>query len=159
MEKRFPVFAILAGCFVTYLFLPSCSSNKKFTGTPPILKGPINITGYDTSKGTLTLKDDNGTDASNVSVQRKMKVNWNLTSSTQSKIEITAIKSDPHFPFNDPNFFTVAPKPVGSSNHWQAEIEDLDTTKGAIEKYIIQWQLKGFPKTYTFDPLLQLNPH
>jgi hypothetical protein len=160
MEMNFRFIVMLAGCFVIYLFLPSCSNSQNFKGKPSlVLNGQINITDYDTSDSTLTLQDTNGNNAYWVVVTRKKTVNWNLTSSTASKIVITDISKDTNFAQNDSTFFSTDPHTVGSTDHWQAVIGDPAGNKGTIEKYWIRWKLKSGGPEYIFDPLLQLNPH
>ncbi len=97
MKLRF--IATLLACFAIYFFLPSCKSRAKFIANPGgVLKGPINITGYDISNGSLTLEDNNHNNASWVVVSRITTVNWNLvTGSAASKIIIQEHRSGPKF--------------------------------------------------------------
>lgn len=149
---------MLFGCFAIYFFLPSCKSSSFSGKTGQKLVGPINITGFDTSNGTLTLKDNDKNNADNVIVLRTQVINWNVTSDA-SKVEIVGIDSASKYQHNDPNFFSIAPHQVGNSSHWQATVSSPDPNNGVIfEVYYIKWKLKDSSAIYTFDPLLQLYP-
>lgn len=159
MKQSIRFVAMLFACFAINFFFSSCNRGAKFNGkTGQKLIGPINITGYNISDQSLTLKDVDNNNARYVSVSRTQVINWNVTSEA-SEVEIVEIAPDPGYHYNDPSFFSTVPHEVGASSHWQATIGSPDPNNGIIfEKYYIKWKLKNDSKTYSFDPLLQLNP-
>ena len=160
MKKRIRFIAMLFAFFVIYFFLPSCNSSSNFTGkTGKNLTGPILITAHYTKDSSLRLIDStNKNNAGYVQVSRNMAIVW---VNKDSKIKILSIAPDAKYHANDPNFFSAnnLPQQIGNSPRWKAEVGSPDANQGILfEKYLIRWQLKSTGATYTFDPLLQLNP-
>ncbi len=160
MKHSIRFIAMLFGCFAISFFFSSCNWKAKFAKTGQMISGPINITDFHTSDGSLTLKDNNNNNASWVSVSKNQVIKWNVTSkASASHVEIVEIASASKYHSNNPNFFSTPPQQAGNSQHWQATVDSPDPNQGVIfEVYYIKWKLKGEPTIYTFDPLLQLNP-
>lgn len=159
MKHSIRFIAVLFACFAINFFFSSCNTKAKFAKTGQKLVGPIQIIGYDTADGSLTLKDSiTNNNAVYVLVSRTKVINWNTTSHA-SNVEIKDISADPNYHYNDPNFFSTPPNQQGNSQHWQATIGSPNPGNGIIfEKYYIKWKLKNSTTIYSFDPLLQLNP-
>lgn len=155
MKQSIRIIAMLFGCFAIYFILPSCNSSAKYAGkTGQKLEGPILIKGYNTSDNSLTLKDQNRNHAEYVTVSRGQTIDWNVTIADVEIVGIGLVKA---FGVNDSDFFQVTPHRNGKSK-WSATIGNLAEHKGFIVKYYIRWQLISTGQTYTYDPLLQLNP-
>ncbi len=167
MKRSFRVAKVLLACFVISHFFVSChekndSDDKKYKNflAGKLLKGDIHIIDYSMADGSLTLVDDVKHNATYAQVTRDQKIKWVIDTDDNpgmDNFQIDSIYPDPKFP-NPPDFFSETPAAEG--NHWEARINgnNLDTTKGFLEKYIIAWQIKGKSKTYTYDPIMQLNP-
>lgn len=148
--------AMLFVCFAINFFFSSCNNSEKFAKPGQLLIGPINISGYDATDHSLTLKDNNGHNAEWVKVSKNQVINWNVTDHAGALIAIDTIAVDTSYS-GDPNFFSTAPHRLGPLK-WQAQIKNSSPAKIILEKYYIKWTLKSTGKTYIFDPLLQLNP-
>ena len=156
MQKGSRVLATLLICLTLFNFFSSCNSSSKFSGkTGKFLVGPIRITGYVVSSSTLILKDQQGNNASYIRVNRNQPINWVVT---KSDLQIIDIAPDPKYPGNEPTFFSALPHQQGDPKHWQATVGYPDSTKGFVEEYFIKWKRDGDDSTYTYDPLIQLNP-
>jgi acyl-CoA synthetase (AMP-forming)/AMP-acid ligase II len=159
MKHSIRYIAMLFACFAINFFFSSCNTKAKFNGkTGQILNdGAINISDYDITDSSLTLRDNNGNNAQWVKVSKNQVVNWNLTGKAAKDIKIDTIAVDTTYPCSDQNFFSSAPHRLGPLK-WQAQIKNSSPAKIILEKYYIKWTLKSSGQTYTFDPLLQLNP-
>ena len=155
MKQSVRFIAMLFACFAIF---SSCNRSAKFNGkTGQILIGPINISGYDATDQSLTLKDNNGHNAQWVKVSKNQVVNWNLTGKAAQDIKIDTIAVDTTYPCSDQNFFLQIPHSNGKLQ-WRAQIKNSSPANIILEKYYIKWTLTSSGQTYTFDPLLQLNP-
>ncbi|HSN09356.1 MAG TPA: hypothetical protein VLS85_09965, partial [Hanamia sp.] len=157
MKQSIRFIAMLFACFAISFFFSSCKTKAKFVKTGQMLIGPINISGYDVTDQSLTLKDNNGNNAQWARVSKNQVVNWNVTDDAARYIEIDTIAVDTTYLCNDQNFFSSAPYRLGPLK-WQAQIKNSSPAKIILEKYYIKWTLKSNGQSYTFDPLLQLNP-
>lgn len=186
MKWSFRTTKILFACLVVGYFLPSCNDDRKCSAdekiiadqrdtikqlkndlenmklrflqdAPPHLTGDlIKITGYDTSKQTLTLHDQYSNPASAVSVNRNQIINWQVNG-TDLQIDSIIIKRN--WVSDDRNFFYVKPQKGINLQNWRAVVRNLPDTSGSVAHYYIKWSLSADrSKIYTYDPLMQLNP-
>lgn len=161
MKQGSRSFTILLACVAIYYFFTSCSSSKfdKDDKSGQLLANPIKIIGYDISNSSLKLKDNHNHDATYVLILRKQIIDWNVIGNNVKKLEIVSIYPDPNYQGNSPDFFDGMPAEQGNPKHWRATIGNPDTTKLFIEKYNIRWRLTDdTTKTYTYDPIMQINP-
>ncbi len=167
MKRSFRIAKLLLACLVIRDFFISCNEendfdgkHKNFTAGKPI-KGKIHIINYSMADGSLILRDDDNQDAIYGQVTRNQKIKWVVDHDDDepemANFEIDRIYADPKFP-NPADFFSERPKK--NDDQWTATIngDNLDPTKGFLEKYIIAWKIKGNEKTYFADPIIQLNP-
>jgi hypothetical protein len=167
MKRSFRIAKLLLACLLIRDFFVSCNEendfdgkHKNFTAGKPI-KGKIHIINYSMADGSLILRDDANQDAIYGQVTRNQKIKWVIDHDDDEPemkdFEIYNIYADPKFP-NATDFFSEIPKLEG--DHWAATTGGgkLDPEKGFLEKYIIAWQIKGNPKIYIADPIMQLNP-
>lgn len=165
MKRSFRIAKVLLACLIITHFFVSCHEKNEFDGKHSFksgkpLKGDIHIIDYSTD-GTLTLIDDNNNNAIYAQVARSQKIKWVVDHDDDKpdldNLQIDSIYADPKFP-NPPDFFSELP--AANGNHWAATIngDSLDTTKGFLEKYIIVWHIKGNSKSYSCDPIMQINP-
>ena len=165
MKRRFRIVELVLACLVTGYFFAACEEHHLINGKDMSfkagkpLKGDIHIGAYNMADETLTLYDDANQDAVYARVTRNQPIKWLIDNTDDMKdFEIVGIKEDRSFP-NAPDFFSQVP--ANNGNHWAAQVHDeghLDPAKGFLEKYVITWRIKGRPKTYTCDPIMQLNP-
>lgn len=152
--------AIFFACFAIGYLFNSCTTSPNSDHddkTGKLLVGPIKIVSYNTHDQSLTLRDNNNQNAVYIVVKKTQKIDWQVVGSKVKHIEIVAIAGDPAYSSsNDPNFFSATPE--GSGKHWSAQVGTPDSTK-PFYKYIIKWKLDSDTTTYTFDPLMQLNPN
>ena len=164
MKRIFRIAKLLLACFVLSHFLMSCDETNDFIGKTKNfkagkpLKGDIRIIDYNMADSSITLIDSANQNAIYVQVTRSQKIKWVIDNGPAMKdFQIDSIYADPNFP-NAADFFSDIPARRG--DHWIATINggNLDPKKGFLEKYIIAWQIKGNPKIYVADPIMQLNP-
>jgi len=151
--------AIFFAAFAICYFFTSCKGPSKLHDddkTGKLLNGPIRIINYDIQNQSLTLRDNTNQNAVYVVVKKTQPIQWQVTGKQGEHIEIVEIAGDPAYASsNDPNFFSAAPH--GSGKNWTATVGTPDSTKPFF-KYIIKWKLDSNTTTYTFDPLMQLDP-
>ena len=63
MKHSIRFIAMIFACFAIIIFFSSCKTKAKLAKTGQMLIGPINISGYDVTDQSLTLKDNNGNNA------------------------------------------------------------------------------------------------
>lgn len=113
--------------------------------------GSLNINGFDTSDGSLTFRENNG---SNLPVTRSEVITWVVPANlgiTINGIRKYTDSQDIFDPEHEPN-------PVGGgSKNWQGTISG-SAANNAEEEYYIDWYEDSAPSTiYPFDPKLTVS--
>jgi hypothetical protein len=161
MKSVFSICKIFSFCFFVIYSFSSCTSYLIVNGNQHVPKKvTINVTGYDTSTGHLTLMDDSSNPADTFPAWHSQHIRWKLTDPRHHKIDSLYAKA-----VNLNEIFEDEPHKVFLSKSWKGTIKDeaalnADTVKDINGHknydYKMIWDTAGGQHTY--DPRIQIKP-
>ena len=160
MKSLLSICKIFSCCFLVVYTFSSCKTTLRVYGKDVPKKVIITITGFDTAKGNLTMKDEKGMPADTIQVWPGQIIKWRIKGSGINSIDSILAKRR-----NEITIFAEEPHEEFLSTTWKGKIKD----EGAIKEngvrgegdtynydYNIYWKLTKKGKIYTYDPRIQV---
>lgn len=157
MKSVFSICKIFSFCFLVVYLFSSCKPTLTVNDTEVPKKVIITITGYDVSTEKLTMVDEAGQPADIIQAWPGQKIKWKIKGSGIKSIESMPEKKAPYI---KKDVFSEEPHEEVFGKTWKATIKkEFPFTKDTIINYDynIEWKLENDPKSYNYDPRIQMH--